>query len=51
MKIRLRKGQTMTEYILVFAALLGVIAVSGFLLSAVVRTVERTESLVGSDYP
>lgn len=41
----------MVEYVLVFATLLGVIAVSGFLLTAVVRTVERTENLVGSDYP
>lgn len=41
----------MVEYILVFAALLGVIAVSGFLLSAVKSTLVRTERLVGSDYP
>lgn len=41
----------MVEYILVFAALLGVIGVSWYLLSASKQSVVRTERLVGSDYP
>jgi uncharacterized protein (UPF0333 family) len=51
MKIKSRNGQATIEYILVFAALLGLIAVSGYLLSASTRTVYRSERLVGSDYP
>ena len=51
MKHRSRNGQAMLEYVLAFAALLGVIAVTGYLLTASKYSVERTERLVGSDYP
>ena len=51
MQLRLRKGQAMLEYVLAFAALVGVIAVTGYLLTASQYAVTRTERLVGSDYP
>jgi hypothetical protein len=51
MKNKTRKGQAMLEYVLVFAALLGLVLVSGYLLSATKQTVFRSERLVGSDYP
>ncbi|MGN0876082.1 MAG: hypothetical protein ACI4TC_02315 [Kiritimatiellia bacterium] len=51
MKHNARRGQTMVEYVLTFAALLVVLGALGYLLSATRRSVVRTESLVSSDYP
>ena len=46
-----RAGQTLVEYAIVFAALLGVAAVLTCLLSAAKRDSVRTSALVGSEYP
>ena len=46
-----RAGQAAVEYVLALAALLGVAAISWYLVSASKSSVERTERLVGSDYP
>ena len=46
-----RKGQAALEYVLVTAAMLGLIAVMGYVISAVRSSADRTEKLVRSDYP
>lgn len=51
MRIRGRKGQTAVEYVLALCALLAVIGAMGYLMVAARKSVVRTESLVGSDYP
>ena len=50
-KVRAKRGQTMIEYVLVFAALL--IAVCGLyaFVRATWRYADRTENLVTSDCP
>jgi len=51
MRIRGRSGQTAVEYVLALCAMMVVVAVTGWLLSAARSNVVRTEALVGSDYP
>jgi hypothetical protein len=51
MGIRGRKGQAALEYVLALAAMLGLVAVTGFLVSAARRTADRAETLVSSDVP
>ena len=51
MRIRGRSGQTMLEYVLALCALLAVVGAMWYLVVAARRSVVRTESLVGSDYP
>ena len=46
-----RSGQAMLEYVMVFVALLGLVAVLSLLLYAVKIQSNRTIDLVGSDYP
>ncbi len=48
---RLRSGQAMLEYVIVFVALLGLVAVLSLCLYAVKTQSNRTIELVGSDYP
>ena len=47
----MRKGQTMVEYVIVFAALLGVVAVLYSLVGVISRYSVRSEKLVSSEYP
>lgn len=47
----MRKGQALLEYVLVFAALLGVVGILWGLIGVTGRYAERTEKLVSSDYP
>lgn len=47
----MKSGQTMVEYILVLAALLGAALAAGFLIRAVDAQEARTETLLGSGYP
>ncbi|MBS7287009.1 MAG: hypothetical protein KIH06_07090 [Kiritimatiellae bacterium] len=47
----MRKGQTMVEYVIVFAALLGVVAVVYSLVGVISRYSVRSEKLVSSEYP
>ncbi|MCR5414330.1 MAG: hypothetical protein K6F50_06345 [Kiritimatiellae bacterium] len=51
MEFKARKGQTMVEYVLAFCALVVLVGVLGWLLTASRRAVVRTESLVTSEYP
>ena len=46
-----RRGQALLEYVLALAAMLGIVAVLGFLVSGAIRFGERTERLVSSEYP
>lgn len=46
-----RSGQAMLEYVLVFVALLGLVAVLSLFLYAVKTQSDRTMDLVGSEYP
>ena len=48
---RLRKGQAALEYVLVTAALLGLLGVMGYLVTAAHKSADRTQRLVRSDYP
>jgi len=50
-KSKRKAGQAMLEYMLVFAALLGLTAVMGYFLTAARTQSARTETLVRSDYP
>ena len=51
MRLGFRSGQAMVEYVLAVCVLLVVVATMGWVLRAARRNVERTESLVSSDYP
>ena len=51
MKVRMRGGQALLEYVLVLAGLLAVTAILWGLVGAVIRHGERTRALVASDYP
>lgn len=46
-----RSGQTALEYILVFVALLGVLAAAVHFARAAGKSAERTTTLVTCDYP
>jgi uncharacterized protein (UPF0333 family) len=46
-----RSGQAAVEYILAVAALLAVVGVMGYLVSAAHKSAHRTEALVGADCP
>lgn len=48
---RMRHGQTLVEYVLVLALLLGAATVAGFMVRAVRAQSARTDTLLGSDYP
>ena len=48
---RMRRGQTLVEYVLVLVLLLGAASVAGFMVRAVRAQAARTETLLGSDYP
>ena len=49
--VRAKRGQTMLEYVLVFAALLIAVAALCVFVRAVWRYADRTENLVTSDCP
>ena len=49
--VRARRGQTMIEYVLVFAALLIAVCALYAFVRAVWRYADRTEDLVTSDCP
>ena len=51
MKRRGRRGQAALEYVLATCTVLAVVAAMGWMLMAARRSVARTETLVGSDYP
>ena len=51
MRIRARNGQAMVEYVLALCALMCVVAAMWYLVEAARKNVDRTESLVSSDYP
>jgi len=51
MKIRVRFGQAMVEYVLAVCALLVVAVAMGWVVAAARRSAVRTEALVRSDYP
>ncbi len=51
MGIRGRKGQAAVEYVLALCALLVVVGAMWHVVAAARKSVARTESLVGSDYP
>ncbi len=46
-----RSGQVMTEYLVVFVAMLGVVTVLALFLYAVRQQSNRTLDLVASEYP
>lgn len=48
---RMRRGQTLVEYVLVLVLLLGAASAAGFMVRAVRAQAARTETLLGSDYP
>ena len=48
---RRRAGQAMIEYVIVAAALLALVTVSGFWLYALRQNADRVLDLVASDYP
>lgn len=48
---RMRKGQSLLEYVLALAGVVSVVVVLGFLVSGAVGYGVRTESLVSSEYP
>ena len=50
-KGRTRAGQAMLEYILVFVALLGLVAAARWFATAARRTALRTSEIVTSDSP
>lgn len=47
----MRNGQALLEYVLVFAALLGVVGIFWGMTAVIGRYADRTEKLVSSDYP
>lgn len=47
----MRLGQTMVEYLLVLVLLLGAAAMAGWVVRAIHRQSDRTDALLGSDYP
>jgi len=49
--VNVKRGQTMVEYVIVLTALLGAIAALTCLVAGARKSVERTETLVSSDYP
>ena len=51
MRHHCHSGQTALEYVLAFSALLAVVFIMGYLVTAAKNSVYRTESLVSSDYP
>ncbi len=51
MVTKARGGQAMLEYVLALCALLAVVGAMWYLVSASRKSVDRTESLVSSDYP
>jgi uncharacterized protein (UPF0333 family) len=46
-----RKGQALLEYVLALAAMLVLVAVMGFFVSAARTSAIRAETLVSSDHP
>jgi len=46
-----RRGQAMLEYVLSLAALLVVVTVMGYVVSAAMKTSDRANGLVRADYP
>jgi len=46
-----QRGQAMLEYVLSLAALLVVVVVMGYVVTAAVRSADRTNALVRADYP
>lgn len=46
-----RSGQTLIEYILAAAALLGAVAAAGYFVRTVRTQTERTGTVLGSEYP
>lgn len=48
---RMRKGQSLLEYVLVLASLAAVVSVLGFLVAGAVEYGARTERLVSADCP
>ena len=51
MNVRMRRGQTLLEYVLSLASLLVVIGMLWGLVRVAIRHGERTEALVTSDCP
>lgn len=47
----MRHGQTLVEYVLVLALLLGAASAAGLVVRAVRAQSARTDALLGSDYP
>lgn len=47
----MRHGQTLVEYILVLVTLLGAAAAAGLLAKAIHAQTQRTDALLGSEYP
>ena len=51
MRVAMRKGQAMIEYVLAFAGLLVVIGILWGLVGVTKKYAVRTENLVASEYP
>ena len=51
MEMMARRGQAAVEYVLAVAALLVVVSVMGYLVTAAYKSAQRTEALVGADCP
>jgi len=49
--LRVRSGQAALEYILVFAALIGLVVALEYFVSAARKGAKQTAELVTSDYP
>ncbi len=49
--ISMRCGQTMVEYVLVLVLLMAAVTAAGWVVKAVRAQSERSETLLGSDFP
>ena len=50
-RFRMRRGQAMTEYIIVFTAMLVAVFAVFYLIHATKKACRRTVSMVASDFP